>query len=447
MVLHSAVIEKFKGIDYVEVEAHGNHIILTGVNGTCKTTVIEAFLSCLLGKKVLPEDPVMHGEESSKIELNIGDEPGGSVLYTASADIKSNDFKIKVSTYNLQGHKLTVSKPVSFMESIISKEFIDPLNFSNKNGKDRIAMLYQLIPGLQEQLKALDDEYVGIQVERSEIGKEKRRLEHEIADYPFTEDVPEKEVDPAEILEKINQAESHNLKKTGLENSIDSVKSDIKITEESLSNAKSALENLRKEIEKTEHQIKILEEQLNNQHHCFDGYIATLAEFKLIDVAPIKAEMATINETNKAIRDNIKHKELRSKIAEQQYKYSDKLTDMREIEEKKITVFRDADMPVKGLSVGDNDIMFPDPSSGEMVNFGSLSTGQKCRVSVGILAGFLPDPKDGIRCMIIQDVNSLDEKNYEAMLSAAKENNIQLIMHKTAFRSESNELEIVIEER
>ena len=79
--------------------------------------------------------------------------------------------------------------------------------------------------------------------------------------------------------------------------------------------------------------------------------------------------------------------------------------------------------------------------------FGSLSTGQKIRVSVGILSAFLPPPEKGLRCMVINDANALDEGNYTAMLEAANTHGVQLVMHKTMFKAESNKLEILIEEK
>ncbi len=447
MVLHSAVIEKFKSIKHVELISNGNHITLAGTNGTGKSAVVEAIMSCLLGKKVLPEDPVMHGSESSQIELNIGDEKNGRVLYTVSAKIKGDNFKIEVNTYTDAGHKMTISKPATFLESIITKDFIDPLNFTNQPGKKRIEMLYQLIPGLQESLKKLDDNYVNEQLKRTEINKEKARIVYDISQHPFTKDLPEEEIDPAQVLERLNSAETHNLKKTGLENSIEGCERDIRVTLESINNARRAIAGLKDQLEKMEEQHEAYKNQLTIQEDTLNSRRKELDEFVPEDVESIRAEMSTLSDTNKQIRSNIRHKELSMELAKKSDEFSDGLKRMKEIEQKKIEVFKNANMPVENLFVGDTDIMYPDPITGEVVNFESLSTGQKYRVAVGILSGFLPDPKNGIRCMIIQNVNDLDAKNYEAMLTAANDNNIQLLMHKTKFESENEGLEIIIDER
>jgi hypothetical protein len=190
-----------------------------------------------------------------------------------------------------------------------------------------------------------------------------------------------------------------------------------------------------------------LQQQLETQREALEQRATELSEFKPMDVESINAEMSTINETNKLIRDNIRHVEVESEIAALTEKFSDGLKKMREIEQKKIKVYQESNMPVEGLQVGENDIMFPDPKTGEIVNFSSLSTGQQIQLGIRMLSPFLPDEKTGIRAIIINDINALDEKNYAIMLESAKNNNIELIMHKTVMKSESNICEIVIEER
>ena len=170
-----------------------------------------------------------------------------------------------------------------------------------------------------------------------------------------------------------------------------------------------------------------------------------IEKFEPRDVKAIQERISKLNETNSSIRTNQEHIKLKKEIAEKSAEYSAGLTRMNAIDGEKIDVYRDAEMPVAGLEVGEEDITFPDPSNGERVSFGSLSSGQKIRVSVSILAKFLPPPDEGLRCMVINDANSLDKDNYTAMLDAANRNNIQLLMHKTAFETESNRLEIIIE--
>ena len=73
----------------------------------------------------------------------------------------------------------------------------------------------------------------------------------------------------------------------------------------------------------------------------------------------------------------------------------------------------------------------------------SLSTGQKWRVAVKILAAFIPE--NGLRIMVINDLNALDKPNHKAMLEAAKEVSVELVIHQTVYKSDDSQCKITIQ--
>lgn len=445
MFIHSALLENFKKILHLEIKAEGNHIVLVGMNGTCKTAVLEALLTLMFGKKLLPNDPVRHGAESSLIECGICNDKGDKVAYKIKSRITDNNFSLTVSTFTPGGNEMVVKKPTEFLSTIVTRDFIDPDEFVRKGGKDRIAMLYKLIPSLQTKINELEKDYDEEKFNRSQINIDKKKLESQLLNYPFTKGLPESEEDPAVILEELKAAGIHNAKKDEMLNEMQSIDRDmdnsnemalqaageIKALEQQIANKKRLVDEMAAKVD----ECAAMKAEISNQ---IDGFVS-------MDVQSIEDRLSKLNETNKAIRTNQKHNAIQKELSDKAVEYSAGLTRMREIEDKKISVYRDVEMPVDGLEVGVSDITFPDPNNGERVSFGSLSTGQKVRVAVGILAKFLPPPEEGLRCMVINDANALDKKNYTAMLEAADENNIQLLMHKTAFETESNELEIIIE--
>ena len=91
MNITSAAIEAFKNILNIEFVSNGNHIILRGTNGSGKSAVLDALMVAFFGKKLLPDDPILHGQESSKITFNIGN--GEQQQFTISVKIKSDDLK------------------------------------------------------------------------------------------------------------------------------------------------------------------------------------------------------------------------------------------------------------------------------------------------------------------------------------------------------------------
>ena len=113
-----------------------------------------------------------------------------------------------------------------------------------------------------------------------------------------------------------------------------------------------------------------------------------IQDFKPVDTADIENRIASVKETNQKIRDNLRQRNWRNGLKIYRLNF---LRDSRTSEilrKKRIEVIKSAQMPIEGLTVGEGCLMFPDPVTGEIVRLNSLSTGQKWRVAVRILAAF-----------------------------------------------------------
>lgn len=445
MFIHSALLEAFKNIISLDIRAKGNHIVVEGLNGVGKSAVLEALLTLLFGKKLLPDDPVMHGKESALIECGLCNEKGDEIAYKIKSRISKKVFSLSVSTFTPGGHEMSIKKPVEFLSGIVTRNFIDPDEFVRIGGKQRIKMLYDLLPDLREKIDELDKQYENEQFKRSQINIDKGKLEAELINNPLTKDLPDKEIDPATLLAELQEAESHNLEKQRLVGKSEDLGNEIDKVNEMAMCANEDIEALKLQIAEKERLVVKLSGQIDDMAALKAEKEVAIDNFKEKDTESIKDRLSKLNDTNRAIRTNQKRALVEKGLAEKSTQYSAGLSKMKEIEEEKISVYRNVKMPIDGLEVGEADITFPDPNTNERVAFGSLSTGQKIRVAVGILAKFLPEPKDGLRCMVINDANAMDKGNYKAMLAAANANGVQLILHRTLFESKSNELEVIIE--
>jgi energy-coupling factor transporter ATP-binding protein EcfA2 len=447
MFIHSVLLEKFKNILHLTFEAKGNHVVITGPNGAGKTTILEALLTLFFGKKLLPDDPIMHGHESSPIECGLCDEKGGKISFRVKAKISgSGFFGIEVTTFNHMGMEMSIKKPMEFLAGIITRDFIDPEEFCSKSGKERIAMLYRLIPGLQASIDALQKEYEEEQFKRSQINIDRKRLDGELLNIPPVDGLPSCEIDPADLLSQVQDAESHNFRRSVLTNAVENCRHDVAVRKEMIEMVQKNIESLKRQIAEKEQELATLAEQQNISSEALKGWIEELDAFVPKDVSELREQIANLSATNESIRKNLRRKELEKQIEAKGIEYSFGLDRMREIENKKVKVYQEAHMPIEGLAVGDTDITFPDPISGERVAFGSLSTGQKYMVGIPILAAFLPPAEKGLRCMIIQDANAMDPNNFERAMEAANAAKVQLVMHRTSQTKEQNKLEIIIEE-
>lgn len=447
MNIHSAKIEAFKNIAKCEFEARGNHIILRGMNGSGKTAILEALTMAFFGKKLLPDDPVMHGQESSKIVWNIGNNE--KLIFTITIRVTADNFTLKVIQYGDNGQKMEIKSPAGFLEKIMFKDALDPQAFFSKSDKDQLQMLYTILPNLKEQLDQIDSDIINVKSVRSRVLSEKQAAEVDLSRVEYTPNLPEAEIDPVDLVAELTRANEKNAE-------LEDMQSDRQAAQDQLSGIAQKKTSIKKQIERQAEMIRQMQAQMKESENEFTSLsdteksiaekIATIdkaiQDFKPVDTADIENRIASVKETNQKIRDNLRRKELEKRVEDLSAEFSKGLKDIRDLEEKRIEVIKSAQMPIEGLTVGEGCLMFPDPVTGEIVRLNSLSTGQKWRVAVRILAAFLPE--NGMRVMIVKNVNDLDETNYNAMLAAADELGIQLVMHQTVFKSDNSQCEIVI---
>jgi hypothetical protein len=329
---------------------------------------------------------------------------------------------------------------------------IDPLKFRSLSGREQVATLFKLMPELETEFKRIDQEKQSIQLARSVLKEEGERVKYELEGLAFTAGLPETEVNPAELMEELNKAKEHNGQKEKLEELWNQTISSISVYSDRISSSQSRIDRMKAQIKQIEESIaeeqKEMEEYEKEKTRSEKTKInleKEISEFKEIPVAPIQEKINNLQATNQKIRDNQRHKELSARIEMIREAYSKGLEDMRAKDEEKVNLLKSVKMPIEGLTIGDNCLLYPDPNTGELIDINNLSTGQAIPVCVSILAAFLPNENEGVRAMAV-NLNELDEDNRAILMKAGEENNIQFIMHETVVSSDSNTVEVVITE-
>ena len=448
MNIHSAEIENFKAISQCEFVANGNNVIISGVCGSGKTSILETLLIVLLGKEALPDDPIRKGAESARITWNLGE--GEKIQYTVKVTIKPDKFDLTLTGYLRNGAKCKIASPAAFLKSLIFKDALDPQSFFNKGDKEQLKDFYSLFPDLKAKLENNSLEYKAIQDNRSRIKEQGQKSNIDLERTPYVAGLSEQEVDAAKLMSEMEEAKEHNARLSVLTSDLQRINSAIDDYNERLSLSQLRVERIKAQIEQLE--LEIVEEEKGCGRFTKEialiqsnklSFEKEIAEFKEIPVAPIQEKISNLTKTNESIRQNKRHKELQKEVELLREQYSQGLVDMKTKDQERVDILKSVKMPIEGLTVGDNCLMYPDPATGEIVRLNSLSTGQKWRVAVKILAAFIPE--NGLRIMVINDLNALDEPNHKAMLEAAKEVSVELVIHQTVYKSDDSQCKITIQ--
>lgn len=451
MDIQKVTIENYKNINSLEIQSDGKNITLRGKNGAGKTAIMEAIFKLLRGKGFIIPDAVKHGQEEARITVDIGN---NKVEFSLRAVIKKDgDYSLKFAQVLPNGKIGKYQDGMTgFIKSLFYEYSIDPVKFLELSGEEQVKMLFKLIPEIETPIKNIDLEKLAIQGERSDNLKEQKKVEGELLVTKFTPDLPESEIDPAELMAEMEKGVNHNKQ---LDRLIDlrrntewqcSLKNqELETCNELISITNNDLIALQKKLEDLEEKRQSLLSLIAEKQKQTLNTTKQIDEFQKITLTPIQEKINNLKSTNEKIRANQKRFSLEQKLSTLKQTFSADLIRMNAKEQKKIDIIKSAKMPIEGLTIGESCLMVPDPATGELVNIKNLSTGQSIPVCVKILASFLPKAEEGIRAMAV-NLNEVDEDNFKVLMQAGKENEIQFVMHETLKQSDSSEIEVLITE-
>jgi DNA repair exonuclease SbcCD ATPase subunit len=354
----SVEIDNFKAIKHIEIEAAGNNIVLRGKNGIGKTSVFEAITTALQGKCALPDNAIKIGEESSLIKLRLID--GTDARFTIAVSVTGENMYLRIKTFDQDGHELTVSKPAEFLEKIVGSLTFDPTSFRHMKDKEQLEFLFDIIPGLRNKITEVDTKVEAIKVERSAINKEVARLEVDLdrsKEYPG---LPEKEIDPAELMKELESIENYNKDLLAVCELLDSYK-------KKLVSEREQVELIRVDVEHKKEMIKMFttaiadaeasiikkQNSMLDTQKAVSDHVEYLAKNPPKSTDSIKAQISESQKTNEMIRSNQKVTLLADEIAKKKGSYAAKGQEIKALEETRFKVVNEFNLPIDGLSIGE----------------------------------------------------------------------------------------------
>ena len=169
MLLQRLEIRNMRKIKQAEIEFHGAGVqVIQGLNKSGKTTIAQSIALTFGGTKELIPGTITHGEESAEI-----------IAYTDTGlkirTIVKDEVKQEVSRLNDSGRYTKVSGGVrAFLDSLRSG-LEAPYTMKDWTDAAVIELLKERT-GTTEKITAIDSELKRLEDERTQIGREKKRL-------------------------------------------------------------------------------------------------------------------------------------------------------------------------------------------------------------------------------------------------------------------------------
>lgn len=439
--IKSVEIQGFGNIGHVVMKELSDRVILEGVNGVGKSTILMAIRTALEGKTALPDKPlsefVKDGYENSLIKLELSD--GKTVCFSIRVIITTNDFKLTIKEVGEDGKSKKIDGgSMAFLKTIVNTIAFRPQAWRKKNDADQVEEIFSFFPGLKEKLSENSKKLSDAEQERSGLLAKAKVLRLDIDRSLFTPNLPDKEIDAKELFDKLQKAQKHNndLKQLGddffenesevrqIERTENLISQEMLRTEEMIKNLQTQLEKSRKDLQsKTDEKSRLVTVSLGIQEK--------IKVFEEIKIEPIQKEISELNAKNEGVRKNIERERLQKELEDTELKASLKHKDIKTIDDNRTQIMSTAEIPIDGLSIGEGCLLYPN-SSMDMVRLSALSDGEFWPVACGLVAAFKPK----VKIMIVDNMHDLDKNNFEALSESAKKYGFQIWVHKTLWDEE-----------
>jgi chromosome segregation ATPase len=416
--------ENFMRLVAVEISPQGNAIMITGKNAAGKSSVLDAIMSALCGKRYQPEKPIRDGQDHAEV-----------VVETENFIIKRT-FTAKgggtVTVSNAEGMK--ASSPQKMLDKLVGEIAFEPMEFF-KDGKDvkkqreQRAMLMQLV-GLD--FTDIDKKIKAVKAERSAVKTSKETYDFEAGQIPEMPDVGDELVSMDELTTKLRIATKHNEKQVELQGAIDDGQRLLTSYMEKLDASIGAITALKKQLTFAEQQKANNQEEIAKIEAKLDGLAGQMEP--LIDLDAINRSIGLVEQSNNLVRDKLRRTELVKKSADKSREFAALGKKMKTLDAQKAARLGAAKMPIEKLSVDENTILYNN------IPLSQVNESMQLQIAVAISMALNPKLK-----VILMKGNDLDAENLEAVCTMARDKDYQVWIEKVS-DDKSNKTGFIIED-
>ena len=409
--LISLEISNFKKIEAAGVVFHDGLTMVTGKNGSGKSSLLDAVFEALGAASV--ERPINKDHDRAVIELRLG---GDEVAYTIEKKITATQKYLSVRDQD--GKK--INSPQAFLNALFTN-CIDPEEFLRMKKADRCK---QLRIACNCDTTLIEAEHKAKYEQRTEVNRMLLQQEEtlkslgEIKDVPIVESVGELSNERLALTKIGAEFDSYmseaNAMKKNYETALalrDEITAQIAALQQRLAETSADLETASAKLEVSRSQYKekaAIAKAAQSRSHEIDALMQS------IDASSLAAN--TISVTNGRIEEAAK---LRNKFMAESVALSDKMAD---IDKTKKEMLELADYPVQGMYVEGDEIYVDD------VPFAEINTAN--RIAIAMHVAMSQNPK--LKLVFIRNGSMLDEESIDTVKKLAIEKGFQIIMEKVS---------------
>lgn len=356
--INSLELENVKRIKAVKVEPNQNGLtVIGGRNNQGKTSVLDSIAWALGGNKFKPSNAVREG---STVPPNLYITLSNGLIVERKG--KNSTLKITDPNGNKAGQQL--------LDEFIEELALNLPKFMEASNKEKANTLLKII-GVGDQLAVFQKQENELYQKRFTIGHiadQKKKYAKEQVFYP---EVPKDLVSPQELINQQQAILAQN--------------GENQRKREKVTQYEYKVSTLTQEVAALQKQLSAKQAELNIATN--DLTIAKTDALELIDQSTEELErnLAEIEEINRKVRANLDKDKAEEDAKIYKVQYDDLTTQIEEVRKQKYDLLNNADLPLPGLSVEDNELTYNNKK------WDSMSGSEQLRVATAIVRKLNPD--------------------------------------------------------
>ncbi len=389
-------IENIKRLTAVEIVPNSDVVQITGANGSGKTSVLDAIFWVLAGKSAIQSDPIRHGEEFARIELDLG-----AIVVTRTFDA---DGTTKVTVEADTGARYT--SPQTMLDNLLGSLTFDPLAFMRMDAKKQLAELRKIVK-LDVDIDTLAGQNFADFENRKGVNRDIQRLSSQLEAFkgPRLVTAPVR-VDVDALVDAIANAQTVNRERMNERAARQDERDHVEHKTHEAADARKEAAEL---LAKADH----LEQWATGELRRLEALPPIAAD---VDVTDLRAQIEGAKAAN-AIADTFAAREkIRLELEERQAVADEYTANIERRNAERTAAIAAATFPVPGLAFGDAGVVFNGSP------FDQSSGAEQLRVSLAVAMAANPQ----LRVIRITDGSLLDERSLAMVADMAATNDYQV---------------------
>ncbi len=377
----------FKRIKAISIKPDGNSVIVSGKNGAGKSSVLDAIVVALCGGRTIPDKPIRYGEKKAEIVVETDE-----IVIKRSFSLSGSQLEITAK----DGSK--VKSPQALLDGLVGKISFDPLEFMRMKSVDQRKLLLDMI-GIR--FDDIDTKLAQVRSDKVTMSRDAARAEKELEGIKVEK---VEEVDPNDIMRQVIEANEIN-------NKIDTIEFQIQQRQEQLRDYEAKIKTLKASI---------------------DDLIRDQFELERVDVSELSDKLSKVKEQNQQAQAWKRYQHMKGNVEALRSELERRKQEEAVLVTERANRLNNAKMPISGLSVSDDGIIF------DSIPLSQVNTAKALEVCLAISMSLNPQMK-----VIRINGNDLDEESLKAVCNMADDADYQLWIEKV---DSTGKVGIVIED-